>query len=348
VFDLACRSVSATEMTEMNILDQIGHTPLLKLRNVIENPDVDIYVKCEYLNPSGSIKDRMALRMIEEAEKSGKLKPGGTIVEQSTGNTGPALAFVAAVKGYKMKLFMPSQLGSSYDVADRARIASLFGCEVIEVDLNEYSKDTEELSTTEKAAAFVAIRMKQAYDFEQKDAMAWWANQLCNMDNALANRDTTGKEIVEQLDGAVDAWVASIGSGGTLLGVAETLKEHNPKLNIAGVVPSDDPRLDWVGTGTVHRFLEQYGMPRMKFIIETILEQGLLDETMTVSEDDARRMADRLSREEGFFCGMSSGANVYAAVQMSKEMAKGSKIVTVLVDNRYRYFTEHPNEHYVV
>jgi cysteine synthase len=335
-------------MSVMNILDQIGKTPLLKLRKVTENPDVDIYVKCEYLNPSGSIKDRMALRMVEEAEKSGKLKPGGTIVEQSTGNTGPALAFVGAVKGYKVKLFMPAQLGSSYSAADRVRIARLFGCEVVTVDLSAFSDDTEDLSNVEKAAAFVAIRMKQCNDIVQKERTAWWANQLCNMDNALANRDTTGKEILEQLGGEVNAWVASIGSGGTLLGVAETLKEQNHSIRISGVVPGDDPRIDWVRSGTIHKFLEQYGMPKMKFIIEFILEKDLLDQTITVSDDDARNMAGRLSREEGLFCGMSSGANVYAAVQMSKDMSKGSKIVTVLVDNRYRYFTEHPNEHYVV
>ena len=121
----------------MNILGQIGNTPLLKLTRVIESPDVDIFVKCEFLNPGGSIKDRMALCMIEEAEKSGKLIPGGTIVEQSTGNTGPALAFVGAVKGYNVRLFLPSQLSSSYNPADRIRIARLFGCEVVPVDLQD-------------------------------------------------------------------------------------------------------------------------------------------------------------------------------------------------------------------
>lgn len=332
----------------MNILDQIGNTPALKLRKVIENPDVGIYVKCEYLNPGGSIKDRMALRMIEEAEKAGKLKPGGTILDQSTGNTGPALAFVGAVKGYNVHLFLPAQLGSSYDPADRIRIARLFGCKVEVVDLGASLENMESLTSVEKAAAFVAFRMKQCYDFEQKGPNVWWANQLCNMDNALAHRDTTGKEIVEQLDGKVDAWVASIGTGGTLLGVAETLKELNPSLTIAGVVPSDDPRIDWVRSGAIHKCLEQHGMPKLKFIIESILEKDLLDQTIIVSDDDARKMAGRLCREEGLFCGMSSGANVYAAVQMAKEMSKGSKIVTVLVDNRDRYFAEYPNEHYVV
>lgn len=332
----------------MNILDQIGNTPAIKLRSVIENPHVDIYVKCEYLNPGGSIKDRMALRMIEEAEKSGKLKAGGTILDQSTGNTGPALAFVGAVKGYNVHLFMPAQLDSSYNPADRVRIARLFGCKVEAVDLSASMENMESLSNVEKAAAFVAIRMKQCYDLEQSDPEVWWANQLCNMDNALAHRETTGREIVGQLDGKVDAVLASIGTGGTLMGVAEALKELNPSVKIAGVVPSDDPRIEWVRSGAIHKYLQRHGMPKMKFIIESILEQDLLDETITVSNDDARKMAGRLCREEGLFCGMSSGANVFAAVQMAKKMRKGSRIVTVLVDNRDRYFAEYPNEHYVV
>jgi cysteine synthase len=332
----------------MNILDQIGNTPVIKLRNVIENPDVEIYVKCEFLNPGGSIKDRMALRMIEEAEKSGKLKPGGTILDQSTGNTGPALAFVGAVKGYSVHLYLPAQLGSAYNPADRIRIARLFGCVVETVDLSANMENIDTLTNIEKAAAYVAIRMKQCYDLAQRDPDVWWANQLCNMDNTRAHMDTTGKEIVDQLDGQVDAWVASVGTGGTLLGVGKTLKEHNPSVKITGVLPNDDPRIEWVRSGVIHKFLEHHGMPRLKFIIETILEEGLLEHTITVSNDNARYMSDRLCREEGLFCGLSSGANVFAAVQLAKNMDKGSKIVTVLVDSRDRYFAEHPNEHYVV
>jgi cysteine synthase A len=332
----------------MSILDQIGNTPMLKLRHVIENPDVGIYVKCEYLNPGGSIKDRMALRMIEEAENSGALSPGGTIVDQSTGNTGPALAFVGAVKGYKVHLFLPAQLGSSYNPADRIRIARLYGCSVEPIDLNASIIDPSKLTHVEKAAAYVAIRMKHCYDMTQLDPTAWWANQLCNMHNADAHRDTTGVEIVEQLGGKVDAWVASIGTGGTLMGVGETLRRHDPSVMIAGVLPEDDPRIDWVQTRVVHSFLKDYGLPKMKFIIESILEKELLDQTITVRNEDAVEMAGRLAREEGLFCGMSSGANVFAAIQMARKLKKGSKIVTVLVDNRDRYFAEHPNEHYVV
>ncbi|MCJ7701560.1 MAG: cysteine synthase family protein [Anaerolineales bacterium] len=332
----------------MNILGQIGNTPLLKLTRVIESPDVEIYVKCEFMNPGGSIKDRMALGMIEDAEQRGKLKSGGTIVDQSTGNTGPALAFVGAVKGYKVQLFLPAQLSSSYNPADRIRIAKLFGCEVTTIDLQDHIDTMDELSDVERAAAFVAIRMKQCYDLQESDPSIWWSNQLCNVNNTKAHREGTGKEILTQMGGKVDAWVASIGTGGTLLGVAETLKNANPDLIVSGVVPTDDPRIEWVRSRAVHRSLERFGLPKMRFLIEDILENDIMDHEIVVGNEDAKKMADRLCREEGLFCGMSSGANVFAALEIAKKMKRGSKIVTVLVDRRDRYFAEYPNEHYVV
>lgn len=331
-----------------NILGQIGNTPLLKLGRVTESPDVDIYVKCEFMNPGGSIKDRMALLMIEEAERSGELKPGGTIVDQSTGNTGPALAFVGAVKGYKVQLFLPAQLSSAYDPADRIRIAKIFGCNVTSIDLKKHIENINMLSDVERAAAFVAIRMKHCYDLQQNDPSVWWSNQLCNVNNTKAHRDGTGKEIVEQMDGKVDAWITSIGTGGTLLGVAEALLEANPDVIVSGVVPTDDPRIDWIQSRAVHKALKRFGIPELRFLIEDILDNHILDMQIVVKNEDAKNMADRLSKEEGLFCGISSGANVYAAVELAKKMKKGSRIVTVLVDRRDRYFAEYPNEHYVV
>ena len=150
------------------------------------------------------------------------------------------------------------------------------------------------------------------------------------------------------MDGKVDAWVASIGTGGTLLGVAETLKEVNPDLIVSGVLPTDDPRIEWIRSRAVHKFLSSFGAPKLRFLIEDILEKNILDHEIVVRNEDAKNMADRLCREEGLFCGMSSGANVFAAVEMAEKMKKGSKIVTVLVDRRDRYFAEYPNEHYVV
>lgn len=332
----------------MSILDQIGNTPLLKLKKVTDGLEADIFVKCEFMNPGGSIKDRMALRMIEEAEKSGRLKPGGTIVDQSTGNTGPALAFVGAVKDYNVQLFLPSQLASSYNPVDRIRIARLFGCNVIPIDLEDHIDNIHELDEVEKAASFVAIRMAQCNRLQEKDASVWWANQLCNPDNTSAHREGTGVEILEQMEEKVDAWVASIGTGGTLLGVAETLKDKIPNLVVAGVVPTDDPRLEWVRSRAVHKALEKFGVPEQRFLIEDLFEKNLLEREIVVKNEDAKNLADRLCREEGLFCGMSSGANVYAAIELAKKMKNGSRIVTVLVDRRDRYFAEYPHEHYVV
>ncbi len=336
-------------MTENpTILDHIGNTPLLKLNRVANGLDAEIFVKCEFTNPGGSIKDRMALCMIEEAEKRGDLKPGVTIVDQPTGNTGPALSFVGNVKGYKVQILLPAQLKSAYNSADRIRIARLYGAEVTPIDINEFVEDADQLQGVERAASFVAIRMKQAYDLQQNDPSTWWANQLCNVHNTKAHREYTGREILEQMDGKIDAWVASVGTGGTPLGVAQALKEENPEIKVTGVVPTDDPRIEWVRSRAVHKALKKFGGPELRFLIENVLEENVMDEEITVENAVAKNMADRLCSEEGLYCGMSSGANVHAAIEMAKTMEKGSRIVTVIVDRRDRYFAEYPNEHYVV
>ena len=237
---------------------------------------------------------------------------------------------------------------SSYDSADRIRIARLYGAEVTPIYLNDHMENADRLQGVERAASFVAIRMKQCYDLQQNDSSHWWANQLCNVDNTRAHREFTGTEILAQMDGKIDAWVASVGTGGALLGVAQTLKEEYPEMKVAGVVPTDDPRIEWVRSRAVHKALDKFGGPKLRFLIEDLLDSNLMDDEITIANDDAKNMADRLCREEGLYCGMSSGANVCAAIQMAKSMDKGSKIVTVIVDRRDRYFAEYPNEHYVV
>ncbi len=258
------------------------------------------------------------------------------------------MSFVGAVKGYQVQLFLPAQLSSAYDPADRIRIARLYGCKVTSIDMNDYVENADQLQGLERAATFVAVRMKQCYDLRQSDSSVWWANQLCNVDNTRAHREFTGREILEQMDGRIDGWVASVGTGGTLLGVAQTLKESHPELKVAGVVPTDDSRIEWVRTRAIHRALKQVGGPKLRFLIEDLLEQKVMDTEITIGNAEAKQMADRLCREEGLYCGMSSGANVSAAIEMAKTMKKGSRIVTVIVDRRDRYFAEHPNEHYVV
>lgn len=331
-----------------DVLGLIGNTPLLKLRRATEGLDVNIYVKCEYLNPSGSIKDRMALRMVEEAEKDGDLSLGGTIIEMTSGNTGAALAFVGNVKGYRVRLFIPSQWTGSYSPTDRINMMKFFGGDVETFNLGEYEGVLRGLSEDEKALATLIIGMKKCHEVEKADSRIWWPNQMCNIHNALANRDTTGKEILDQLDGEVDGFVASVGTGGTLLGIAEALRKENPAVRVVGVEPVDAPLTECVRSGASQRLFKVLGIPRRKLLIETMLEKGLPDEVVAVTDRDAREMAYRLCSEEGFFCGMSSGANVCAAIETAKKLGRDANVVTVLVDRRDRYFSEHPAEHYVI
>ena len=329
-------------------LKLIGDTPMVRLRRVTQGLDANVFVKCEYVNPSGSIKDRMAMKMIEGAEGKGRLRKRGTIVEMTSGNTGPALAFVGSVKGYRVHLLIPSRWTGTYNPENRMKIMTFFGADVSPVEMDEHKNFFSGLSDNEAAAAMVAIGMKKCYDLEMKNKSFWWADQFSNMDNVLAHKESTGREILEQLDGKIGAWVASIGTGGTLLGVSEALTEESVGAKVVGLEPEDANVIEWAEKGILPNFLEKLGLPRRKSIVEVMLEKGLPDEVMTVGHEEARSMANRLCREEGLFCGISSGANVYAALRVAKKLGKGANVVTVLVDNRDRYFPEYPNEHYVI
>ncbi|OGD46952.1 hypothetical protein A3K70_01475 [Candidatus Bathyarchaeota archaeon RBG_16_48_13] len=328
-----------------SVLELIGNTPLMKLNRITADVRANVLVKCEFMNPSGSIKDRMALWMIENAEKEGKLKKEGMIVDSSTGNTGIALAFIGNVKGYKVRIFIPEKWGAEgYSPEDRLKIMRCFGAEVEKVPV--------EFAATLKLAGGAAGGVvelggrKICYEMEKQDPKVWWARQLSNPYNVLAHKNTTGKEILAQTHGKVDAWVASIGTGGTLLGVAEAIKEVNPHVKIIGVEPEATPLTEWYKTGEIDRVVEQLGLPKTKNIINTILDRNILDRVITVSDKDARDTANKLCANEGLFCGLSSGANVYAALKIAKELGTGN-IVTVLVDRRDRYLGEFPEEHYV-
>jgi cysteine synthase len=330
------------------MLAAIGNTPLLKLNKLCSPSDANVYVKCEFLNPSGSIKDRMALRMVEEAERTGKLPEDGIIVDATSGNTGPALSFVGAVKGYKVKLLIPAKWTGAYNPENRIRIMKCFGAEVQAFSTEEYASLLQGLSPSELSAAVFAIGMKKCFDLEMEDSRVWWANQLSNMNNAEANRLTTGPEILEQLDGRVDAFVASIGTAGTILGVTEALLDRLGHVRVVGLEPEDARVTQWFTSGSMKKYMANVGLPKMKSIVEVMLERGIPDEVLTVSDSNARMTMNRLNREEGLFCGMSSGANVYAALQFAKELGPGANIVTILVDRSERYFPESPEEHYVI
>ncbi len=330
-------------------LEMIGKTPLIRLKKVSRGLDANIFAKCEYMNPSGSIKDRAALKIVEGAEASGRLRKGVTIVEATSGNMGPAMAFVGNVKGYNVRLYIPSQWTLTYNPENRIKIMKLFGAEVIPIEADEHKALLRGLSDQQYVMAVFGLGMKMCYDLEKENKSFWWSTQMSNPGNTLAHKEGTGKEILEQLNMNVDAFVASIGSGGTLLGVAEALREASVNAKIVGVEPPDAKVLEeWAETGFLNRFLEKLGVPRKKYIIEEILEKGLPDEIMHVSHDDARNMANRLCKEEGIFCGISSAANVYVALKVAKKLGKGANVVTICVDRRDRYLPEYPNEAYVI
>jgi cysteine synthase len=331
-----------------NALELIGNTPMVKLSRVVSGLDANVYAKCEFLNPSGSIKDRMALRMIEGAERSGRLREGGVIVDATSGNTGPALSFVGSVKGYRVRLFIPAKWAGEYNPENRVRIMECFGAEVEKFSTEGYEKLLEGLSPSEASAVVFAIGMKKCCDLERRDPKVWWANQDGNPDNMLAHKETTGMEIIQQLDNKVDAWVASIGTGGTILGVAEALRENVGDVRVIGLEPEDARVTEWSRSGSMRKYREAVGLPPAKSLVDLMLEMNLPDEVLTVDDADARLMMNQLCREEGLFCGMSSGANVHAALKIAKKLGKGANVVTVLVDRRERYFPEHPREHYVI
>jgi cysteine synthase A len=218
----------------------------------------------------------------------------------------------------------------------------------VPLDFKGYEKLLKNLSEEEKAAAIFAVGMRRCLEMDRSNSNTWWSNQMCNINNALAHRDSTGREILEQMEGEINGWVASIGTGGTLLGVSDALRKEHPSIKVIGVEPTDAPITEWVRSGMMNRFIEALRVPKRKLLIEDMFEKDLPDEIMTVTHKDARGMAYRLCMEEGLFCGISSGANVHAAIQLSKSLGRGSKVVTVLVDRRDRYYSEHPNEHYVI
>jgi len=329
-------------------LQLIGKTPMVKLGRIASNIDANVYAKCEFFNPSGSIKDRMALRMIEEAERNGKLRKGSTIIDATSGNTGPALSFVGSTKGYGVRIFIPAKWAGEYNPENRVRIMECYGANVEAFSTEGYEKLVDGLSPTDAPAAVFAIGMKKCYDLERKDRMFWWANQTDNPDNARAHKETTGKEILQQLDNEVDAWVASMGTGGTMLGVAEALRDKTGHVKVVGLEPEDGRVTEWSRSGLMNKYRAAVGLPPAKSLVDLMLEKGLPDEVFTVKDDEARNTMNRLCREEGLFCGMSSGANVCVALRIAKKLGRGANVVTVLVDRRERYFPEHPREHYVI
>lgn len=312
-----------------SMLDLIGNIPLVRLNRIGTGTGSEILVKPEFLNPSGSIKDRIAKLMIEHAEADGALRPGSTIVEATTGNTGTALAFVAAVKGYKMTAYTPGK------VANRSRTAVMlaYGCDMESVDTDAYEAKLKASGGTDESIHGGRIELlprRLCLELEKEREDIWWARQFSNKWNTLAHREWTAREILDMTDGKLDVFVASVGTGGTLLGVAQALKEHDRNILVVGVEPSGAPMLKNPAEYPI--------LPGISDgIIPQIFESGLVDRTMTIENDDAIDMAHQLAEKEGMFCGMSSGANVLASLRIAEELSRPVRIVTVLPDSRDRY-----------
>lgn len=311
-----------------NILECIGNTPLVRLNRVTKDIEASVLVKPEFLNPSGSIKDRIALKMIEQAEKDEKLKPGYTILEASSGNAALGISLVGAAKGYRVKVCYAETLGR----IEKVKMMERYGTEVESVP-----PDFGKVRSTHGAAVEVPGRVKCKM-LEETQPNMWWARQFSNPAAVEAHREL-GKEIFDQTDGNVDVFVASVGTGGTFLGITSFLKERIPKLRAVAVEP-----YSWgiggKGATLISGFKSENVIPGITGgIIETIVKSGIVDELVRVTDEEAINMAHRLSREEGLFCGMSAGANVFVALKEAQKLKKGQNVVTVLPDSGDRYIT---------
>ena len=303
---------------------------MVKLRNVAKGSKANVFAKLEYLNPTGSLKDRVALQMIEQAEKEGKLMPGYTIVEASTGNTGTSLAFVGTLKGYRVKIF-ETTIGNMGK--EKINLMRNYGAEVNVITPN----DIEALKEKSVHGAEIELPGRRiCLELEKSNSKIWWARQFSNPQNVRAH-NVTGKEILEQTNGKVDAFVASIGTGGTLMGIAETLKEKLPNVKVIGVQPASSKTIK---LGKPYARTEISG----GIISDMLDKHGLIDEIVGVSDAEAIDMTHRLWQEEGLFAGVSSGANVLVALRSARSLARGRNVVTILPDSGDRYMTE---EHYV-
>ena len=314
-----------------SMLDLIGGIPLVRLNRIGKETGTEILVKPEFLNPSGTIKDRIAKWMIEEAEKDGRLKEGGEIIESTTGNTGSALAFVSAVKGYDFVAYVPDK------VSNRSRLAIMqaYGCTIESVDTSEYitahaGESGGAGDTSVHGAHIELIGREVCRDVEREQENVWWTRQFSNPQNKAAHRDWTAREILGMTDGSLDGFVASVGTGGTIFGIGQVLKDHDPGITVWSVEPAA-----WPMMGKREDFPVVPGIS--DGILLEIFDSELLDNVLYVSDSDAIDMAHQLAEKEGIFCGISSGANVLACVRLAEHMGPGKTIVTVLPDSRDRY-----------
>ncbi len=296
-----------------NVLQLIGATPMVRLNRVVPEGAAAIFGKLENLNPGGSVKDRIALAMIEEAERRGVLKPGATIVEPTSGNTGIGLALVAAVKGYRLVLTMPEDMS-----IERRRLLERLGAEIVLTPAIEGMT----------GAVFAAQQMVE------KDPNCFMPQQFENPANPEIHRRTTAREILAATGGNIDAFVAGVGTGGTITGVGEVLREElGRRVHIVAVEPARSPVLSG-GRPGMHG-IQGIGAS----FVPGVLNREVYDEVIRVEDRDAFAMTKRLAREEGLLVGISSGANVFASIKVAQRLGPGKVVVTILCDTGERYLS---------
>lgn len=295
-----------------DITELIGRTPLVRLNRLSPPGGATIYGKVEFFNPGGSVKDRICLNMIDEAERLGTLKPGGTIVEPTSGNTGIGLALVAAVRGYKLILVMPESMSM-----ERASLLSSYGAQLVLTPAWEGMKGS----------------IREAESLIAQNPSYFMPDQFSNPANPAMHKKTTALEILESLDGKIDAFVAAVGTGGTITGCGELFKERNPAVKVIAVEPAGSPVLSG-GEAGPHK-IQGIGAG----FIPKVLNRAILDRVMTVTDDEAYQMAKQLSKKEGLLVGISAGANVFAAQRVAQELGPGKNVVTILCDTGERYIS---------
>jgi cysteine synthase A len=294
------------------VLDLVGNTPLVRLRRVIPEGSAELLGKMESLNPAGSIKDRIALSMIEDAEERGLLKPGDTIVEPTSGNTGVGLAMVAAIKGYRLILTMPEDMS-----LERRKLFSRYGARLV----------------LTPAIEGMSGAVYAAQELVEKNPGYFMPQQFINPANPEVHRRTTAREILRATAGRLDAFVAGVGTGGTITGVGEVLKELDPRILVVAVEPARSPVLAG-GKAGLHA-VQGIGAS----FVPGVLNREVIDEIIAVRDEDALEMTRRLTREEGLLVGISAGANVHASLAVARRLGAGKRVVTILPDTGERYLS---------
>lgn len=298
-------------MKVANILETIGNTPHVKINHMFR-PDIEVWMKVERFNPGSSIKDRIALAMIEDAERRGTLQPGGVIIEPTSGNTGIGLAMVAAVKGYRLILTMPESMS-----LERRQVMKAMGAELI-------------LTPKEQGMGGAIAKAEELLSQHQH---SWMPQQFCNRANVQVHRNTTAKEILEDFPDGLDYLITGVGTGGHITGCGEVLKESFPKLQVYAVEPDKSPVISG-GEKGLHR-LQGIGAG----FIPEVLNTEVLDGTVLVSEEDSFEMARQCALKEGIFVGISSGASLAAVKKREGEFAPGSRVLVFSYDSGERYLS---------